>query len=138
MRLTKAVVLALLLSAPCVLHFVAPPQAAAAGSDAQQKKRLKDLQTKNAQLRAELSRKNAESQQAFAQATAAENAAGIRALSCHGVASAAVPATYPVSGVVHARLRVKRGVYSLAPTFSPARAVGSFRLHEAKCAALKQ
>ncbi len=119
--------------------IVAAPARPAHAAEADLKKRLKDLKKKNAEMSAELAKKKAESQQLFQQVSAAENAAGFRGLSCHGVASAKAPDPgFPVTGVPHARLRVKRGTFVMSATFEAARPAGAWRTYPGNCQAAKQ
>lgn len=123
-----------LVLAPAV---VAIPSRAHAQAD--MKQRLKDLQKKNADLQKDLAKKKTESQQLFTQVSAAEATAGFRGLSCHGVASAKMPDPgYPVTGVPHARLRVKRGTFTMTATFEAARPAGAWRTYPGNCQAAKQ
>ena len=130
-------VLALCLALAIAPAIVAAPARPAHAQD-QKKKRLKELKKKNAELQSQLSKKSADAQKLFSQVTAAEGAAGFRGLSCHGVASAKTPDPgYPVSGVVHAKLRLKRGTYLMTPTFQASRPVNAWRAYPGNCQASK-
>lgn len=125
----------------CLALTLAPALFAPSSAHAQadMKQRLKDLKKKNADLKSQLAKKTADSQKLFAQVSAAEASAGFRGLSCHGVASAKTPDPgYPVTGVPHARLRLRRGVYVMSATFEAARPVGGWRTYPGNCQAAKQ
>src|SRR5687767_7091346 len=128
-----AICLALML-APAVVS--AP---ASAHAQANLKQKLKELKKKNADLKSQLAKKTADSQKLFTQVSAAEASAGFRGVSCHGVASAKTPDPgFPVTGVPHARLRLRRGTYVMSVTFEAARPAGAWRTYPGACQAAKQ
>lgn len=101
------------------------------------KVRLERAEKENEKLKEQLGKGKAEAEAAFKAATDAENAAGLRGLSCHAVSSASAPANYPVTGVIHVKLRLKRGTWVNRPSFAAPNAVKSFRVHAGTCQVTK-
>ena len=101
------------------------------------KDRLKRAEKQNEQLKEDLGKQKAEAEAAFKAATDAENAAGLRGLSCHAVSSSSVPETYPASGAVDVKLRLKRGKWVNKATFQPPNVVKGFRVQAGTCQVTK-
>lgn len=101
------------------------------------KDRLERAEKENEKLKEQLRKQKAEAEAAFKAATDAENAAGLRGLSCTGAASASAPASYPATGAIHVKLRLKRGTWVNRVTFAAPNAVKSFRVHAGTCQVTK-
>ena len=101
------------------------------------KVRLERAEKENEKLKEQLGKQKAEAEAAFKAATDAENAAGLRGLSCQGVASTAAPANYPATGAIHVKLRLKRGTWVNRVSFAAPNAVKSFRVHAGTCQVTK-
>lgn len=96
------------------------------------KKEYKRLKKENASLEADLAKKQAESGAAFNEATAAENASGMKFTVATAVAGPGVPDAYPAAGISYVSLHVRHADYTLVPSaFQPARTVGVRRVHAA-------
>ncbi|NMO20883.1 hypothetical protein HPC49_36705 [Pyxidicoccus fallax] len=96
--------------------------------------RVQELEARNAELREELRRKEAEIEQSFAATTQAEAAAGLRSLDCAGVTPASSPARgMPRSGAVHSKLKLNHRALQLAPSFSGARTTGGWKVSPGNC-----
>lgn len=94
------------------------------------KKKYKALQKENAALQQELTKKQADSAAAFNEATAAENAAGLKFTVATAVAGPGVPDAYPAPGISYVSLHVRHADYSLVPgSFQPPRTLGAHRVH---------
>ncbi len=106
------------------------PSPARAEEDVQD--RLKRAEKQNEQLKEDLGKQKAEAEAAFKAATDAENAAGLR-----GLSSSSVPETYPASGAVDVKLRLKRGKWNNKATFQPPNVVKGFRVYAGNCQVTK-
>lgn len=95
--------------------------------------RIVELEERNRALKEELRQKEAQIEQAFAQTTQAENAAGMQGLGCAAVVPAkAAPRGLPRSGD-HARLSLRNKSYRMTVNFSQPRTTGGWKVAQGNC-----
>lgn len=108
--------------------------ASRSSSDPAAEQRIAEIEARNKELQAELSRKTAELQQSFQAMSQAESAAGLNNLGCVGVSPAnAQVQGLPRSGAVHAQFQLRGQLYRMTTTFAAPRTAGAWRLSQGTC-----
>ncbi|ATB27534.1 hypothetical protein MEBOL_000977 [Melittangium boletus DSM 14713] len=118
----------------CAVGCASGKTASRGASGSATERRAAELESRNEELRAELSRKQAELRQSFQVTAQAESAAGLNNLGCVGVAPARAQVQgLPRSGAVHSQFMLRGQPYRMTATFSSPRTVGEWRSSQGTC-----